>query len=155
MEETWRDIVSYENLYQVSNLGNVKSFRISLNGKTLKAGLRMGYPSVMLYNGSSKKTVDVHKLVQLAFNLGEGIIDHINGDRTDNRLENLRVVTSRENNQNLSRHRKGMLVGASKRGNSDTWRSYIKVNGKTRHLGQFKTEKEASDRYWEEVEKIS
>ena len=72
-------------------------------------------------------------------------IDHKNGKRNDNRFENLRIVSHRENCQNLASHRNGQLVGASKKGNSFT--SQIVIDNKVRHLGSFKTEKEASDFY--------
>jgi hypothetical protein len=75
-------------------------------------------------------------------------IDHINGNRDDNRIENLREVTVRENMQNMKTHREGKLVGAHKRKNNK-WESHIKINGKIIYLGTFDSDKEASDKYWE------
>lgn len=65
-------------------------------------------------------------------------IDHINGDRDDNRLENLRDVTGQANRQNLrnpvSGNKSGFL-GVSKNGKK--WRAHIKTAGKTTYLGTF------------------
>ena len=102
MEEIWKDIKGYEGLYQVSNMGRVKSLeRTVWNGKgyyktperILKAGANGdGYLSVNLCKDGRKKPYYVHRLVVQAFientqNLPE--INHKNEDKTDNRVENL------------------------------------------------------------------
>jgi hypothetical protein len=76
-----------------------------------------------------------------------GVIDHINGDKLDNRLANLRVVTKRQNGQNMQRHRTGRLVGASYHKPSKRWQSRIKVQGTERSLGYYDTEQEAHQAY--------
>lgn len=76
------------------------------------------------------------------------LIDHINGNRGDNRICNLREVTLRENNQNKKVHRSGRLVGTYKRPNGK-WSAKIKINLKTLHLGTYETEQEAADKYQE------
>lgn len=72
-------------------------------------------------------------------------IDHINGNPTDNRIENLRDVSRWENLSNMSIHRKGKLVGTKfdKRRIKNPWRSQIGLNGEQKHLGCFSTELEA------------
>jgi hypothetical protein len=67
-------------------------------------------------------------------------VDHINGNRSDNRIENLRVATNQENSKNSKRH-KGNTSGVtgvywSKRANK--WQAYICVDGKQTYLGVFK-----------------
>lgn len=75
----------------------------------------------------------------------KGQIDHINHNRTDNRITNLRVVTNAKNMQNLginSRNTSG-VTGVHKDKRYGVWYAKITVNGKTIHLGTFKTKKEA------------
>ena len=109
-KEIWKDIPNYEG-YQVSNLGRVKSlerFRKGKNGslasvkeKILKTSmLNSGYYQVGLYKNSILKFYYVHRLVWEVFNgsISEGYeINHLNEKKFDNRLENLNLMTHREN----------------------------------------------------------
>ena len=113
MEEIWKDIPGYEGKYQVSNMGNVKSLQRTINSsnqhetftfqtqeRILRSGKqdRMGHIAVVLHN--PRKTYPVHQLVMLAF-VGEPppkkVVCHNNGIPYDNRLENLRYDTQKEN----------------------------------------------------------
>lgn len=71
-------------------------------------------------------------------------IDHINGVRSDNRWANLRAATKSQNMQNVrkQRDRKSQYLGVS-RHSCDRWVAYITVDGKRKHLGLFRAEKEA------------
>lgn len=110
--EIWKDIKGYEGLYQVSNLGRIKSLerKSKTKGnveyikkeKVLKERFSHGYVSVILYKNGTKKNFRVHRLVAKAFlvnpkNLPQ--INHINFNRSDNRIENLEWVTAKENIQ--------------------------------------------------------
>ncbi len=75
------------------------------------------------------------------------VVDHINGNTLDNRIENLRSVTQRVNNQNKKNHRNGKLVGASWSARDKSWSSLVKVNGKAKRIGSFRTEIEAHQAY--------
>lgn len=83
-------------------------------------------------------------------------IDHIDGDPTNNKIENLRDVTNRENMNNLKRHREGALVGASldKSCIQERWRAMIKIKGKDIFLGLFKSKEEAHGAYMKAYEKL-
>jgi hypothetical protein len=78
------------------------------------------------------------------------VIDHINGNRSDNRIENLRVVTGMQNANNqqtrLAGARKAML-GASFHKPSGKWISRVKINGKDKYLGLFDTPEQANQAY--------
>ena len=119
MGEIWKDVVGYEGLYQVSNLGRIKSFR----GKRSKDGIMSlgenhGYKVILVPNGKSRKMLLVHRLVAQAFipnPENKPDIDHINGDRQDNRVENLRWCTPLENMNNpITRQRISEAVQGEK-----------------------------------------
>lgn len=107
--EKYLDVVGYEGLYLVSNLGNVKSVKRTIvrsDGRRrtipekIKEGTHSkGYKRISLVNqaGQSKMKY-VHRLVMEAFTGPSRLyVDHINGLKDDNKLENLRYVTNSEN----------------------------------------------------------
>lgn len=100
-EELWKDIPEYEGYYQVSNLGNVKSL-LDNKGRQreliLKLDTAAGYRQVALYKNGIMKRFKVHRLVVFAFyGMSSLQVNHINGNKTDNRLCNLEYVTQSEN----------------------------------------------------------
>ena len=101
-KEVWKDIIGYEGLYQVSNLGRVKSLNYKRTGQSriLKPSTNNGYKQVILHKDGHQYTYTVHSLVMKAFvgERPEGMdIDHKDSVRFNNRLENLRYVSSKEN----------------------------------------------------------
>ena len=109
-KEIWKDIKGFEGLYQVSNIGRVKSlerFRkgendclVLLKERILKQQISRGYYRVQLCKNSIQKWYQVHRLVYEAFNgsITEGLqVNHINEIKTDNRLSNLNLMTCKEN----------------------------------------------------------
>lgn len=112
MSEVWKPVYDerYRKNYEVSNMGNVRSLK--KNGKhiILKPYLEnRGYLRVTLYprvktenKNEGRKHFRIHRLVLITFGgkeNGDLEVNHINGDKTDNRLENLEWVTSSENQQ--------------------------------------------------------
>ena len=104
--EIWKDIEGYENLYQVSSEGRIKNLNYFKTGKEkiLKGGkYGSGYLKVKLFKDGKGKNYAIHRLVAQAFIENpdnKPQIDHINTDKTDNRVENLRWVTNKENMNN-------------------------------------------------------
>lgn len=90
-----------------------------------------------------------HYIVWVFFNkkIPSGVIDHINGNPSDNRIDNLRDCTPRQNSQNYKTHRSGKLVGASFNNKRKMWAAQIYINKKNIFLGYYKTEAEAHNVY--------
>lgn len=141
MEEIWKDVVGFEGLYEVSNLGNIRSlphetliqrkkgkpYYIRKQGKVVTPQQRQhGYLAVWLYgnggnNGRSGKQYSVHRIVAEAFISnpnGYEEVNHINENKTDNRSCNLEWCTHRENSIHGTR---GERIGkANKNGKKST-----------------------------------
>ena len=100
IEEIWKDAAGYEGLYQVSNLGRIKSYWRGQD-RILKQTLdKRGYYGVRLYKNGKGKHLNVHRLVAETFlgKIPKGlVVNHINEIKTDNRLENLEICTIKEN----------------------------------------------------------
>lgn len=113
MEEVWKDIHGYENVYQVSSLGNIRSLFFNWHSKsksmcrtkTMKQYIdSSGYCVVNLYNGKGqRKRTLVHRLVAEAFIPNadnKPFVDHIDTNQINNKVDNLRWVTAKENSNN-------------------------------------------------------
>ena len=74
-------------------------------------------------------------------------IDHINGNKLDNRIENLRVVSHRGNGQNRKEHRNGKLQGCYYKKLIKKYVGQINISGKVIHIGRFKTDQKAHRAY--------
>ena len=109
-DEEWKSVTGYEGIYEVSNIGRVRSMSRRLwNGhsyiqtkeRILKPNtLAKGYLQVTLYKGKSRKCFQVHRLVAGSFiqnPLSLPQVNHKNGDKKDNRVENLEWCNNSEN----------------------------------------------------------
>ena len=97
-KEIWRDIKGYEGLYQVSNMGRVKSKNglLHLNTNTY------GYKHITLSKENERKTQTVHTLVAMAFvdnPLNKPQVNHKDGNKENNTADNLEWVTQEDNNR--------------------------------------------------------
>lgn len=111
-KEKWKYIEGFRGIYQVSNLGNVRSIDRVIkckNGakKVVKGQIlssrddNKGYNQVDLYKNGIRTTIKIHRLVAIAFLKNPNnlpVVNHINSLRNDNRVENLEWVTFSENN---------------------------------------------------------
>lgn len=156
--EIWKKIKDYPD-YEVSNLGNVKSLKFNKE-KILKPSKDgKGYLKVALFKNGKSKTKKNHKLVAMAFlnhitNGYEIVVDHINNIPTDNRLENLQLITQRENVSKDIVNSSSKYTGVSWYKRDNKWKSSIRIKGNKKHLGYFKCEIEASKAYQEALKNI-
>lgn len=162
-KEIWKDVSGYEGIYQVSDLGNVKSLERYVNSKCgsirivreriLKPGVdSRGYLNVVLSKNGKAKTRTVHQLECESFkgfkqNGFVMVINHKNFIRTDNRLKNLEIVTMRENTNQKHLKSSSKYTGVSWHKRAKKWTSQIWNNDKLKHLGYFTDEHEASLAY--------
>jgi len=135
----WKPINDFEN-YEVNELGEVRN---KTTGKILKASTSdSGYYDINLWKDQKGTRYKVHRLIALYFidnpdNLL--YVDHINGNKKDNRIENLRWCTKQQNEWNKK------CKGYWKK--RDKYVTSIRHNGKYIHLGTFLTPEEARQAY--------
>jgi hypothetical protein len=166
-KEIFKDIPNHEGIYQVSDLGNVKSLeRIAIRPKSgnyiVKEKIlkpckdKDGYHTVNL----KQKTMKIHILVAMAFlghvpsGTNKICVDHINNIKNDNRLENLQLLTNRQNISKgfLGKKTSSQYIGVSWCKRRNIWRANIYINGKRKSLGYYKTEIEAHSSYQKALE---
>ena len=169
--EEWKDIDGYEDIYQVSNLGRIKTLSRVIENKfnsyiskekIKKQPLSSDgkYLQVTLFKNKKSKTYPVHKLVAVAFlnhqpNGHFVIIDHINNIQTDNRAENLQIISQR---QNCSKDKKGYsskFVGVYQDKKSKRFYSRIRFKKNRFYLGSFLREEDAYQAYLQKLEELT
>ena len=99
--EIWKPVVGYEGLYEVSNLGRVKSLpRKKCKGNILKPHINKGYEYVHLCKNGKSYYAKVHRVVAEAFLQtipNKNHVNHIDGNKTNNAVSNLEWCTATEN----------------------------------------------------------
>jgi len=149
--EEYRDIISFEGLYQISNLGNIKSLKRKgcLNDRVLKPKPNSkGYMHVTLHKNKKQQVKRVHKLMEQMYfkplsKESELVIDHINNDKSDNSIDNLQRITVRHNNSKDRTGYTSKYIGVSWNKERNKWASQLGVNGINLKLGYFIDEHDA------------
>ena len=164
--EIWKTVKGYEGFYEVSNLGMVRSLDRKIKrsdgqvrnykGKILKSNLDInGYPSVGLTRNGKTKVYRIHLLVAIAFlnhvPCGhELVIDHIDNNRSNNSVNNIQIVSQREN---CTKDKKSnLMLGVSYYNNK--YYSRISVNGTNEYLGRYESELDAHEAYMKRRKEI-
>jgi len=160
--EIWKDIFGFEEFYQISNLGRVKSlerivpFGIKGSVRNVKERILkpstddMGYFHVRLCMDNKYKLYKIHQLVAIHFlnHTPDGfnmVCDHINNNKKDNRVENIQLITHRENISKGKKRKSGNFIGATfDRGK---WVSRIHIDGVYKYLGRYDNPIDAVNAY--------
>ena len=153
--EIWKDIPGYEGLYQITLSGKVRS--LNYWGKKdkiheIKPGLYAGYLKLNLSKEGKRKHFGIHLLLAMTF-MGhvpcgmDLIVDHINNNPLDNRLENLQIITQRENSSKDKKRNLPTGVIRTPNSKKNPYQSLIKIKGKITRLGCFPTQEQASAAY--------
>ena len=169
MIEEWKKINEYEDKYEISNLGRVKSLcRYSENNKLIQEKYlkitkdKYGYAQVTLYKNSIGTATKIHKLIATHFmgHIPDGfkyVINHIDGNKYNSTILNLEIVTQRYNvsdgKQKLKKTSKYTGVSWNKKCNK--WLAQIQINGKKKNLGIYINEEDAYNAYQNKLKEIN
>lgn len=171
-EEIWKDIPGYEAMYQAGSCGSIKSLErdvfigdsvsYRIPTRILKENFNpQGYKILGLSKNSKTKIFQVHQLVAIAF-LGHKlcgykiVVDHINNIKTDNRVENLQLISQRINISKDKKDKSSNHIGIylNKHNKSPKWVAQITINKKIVHLGSFEEEEVAAKVFKNAVKNI-
>lgn len=150
--ETWKTldgVVENGDNYSISTIGNVKNNKgLIMKHHTLKNG----YHRIDLRKSGKPKHYFVHKLVALAFLLNPDNkleADHIDRNKNNNTLENLRWCNKSENLQNQAKRKdcSSQYIGVSWHKRHKKWNASVSIDGKQKHLGYFDNEIDAAKCY--------
>lgn len=156
--EIWKDVIGFEGLYMVSNLGRIKSLPKEINGgnflyfskeKIKKQTInKYGYSRITLTKNNKGKRFLLHRLIAESFIpnfLNKKVVNHIDNNPKNNSLSNLEWVSTRENcchrykKQNCSSN----YVGVTFHKQRNKWGSSIRIGKKSIFLGRYDTQEDA------------
>ena len=101
---------------------------------------------------SRESKIRMHRVI---CNAPKGMqVDHIDGNGLNNCKSNLRIVTSRQNQQNIHTKKSSVFPGVSWCTSTKKWRAQIRINGKQKHIGRFEIEVEAYSGYLNALKEI-
>lgn len=148
-KEIWKDIEGYEGLYKISSFGNV--FSVKTN-RLMLCKVHRGYKNLYLNINKQRKFFKISRLVAQHFipnPENKKLVDHIDRNKSNDHVSNLRWATSSENAGNTSSRKdsSSKYKGVSFRKKIKKWEVSIKLNEKKQHLGFFTCEKEAALAY--------
>jgi hypothetical protein len=144
MEVEMKKIVGYEEHYAVDKKGNIYSLKQGKIRKLKATCNGNGYMRLNLSKDGKRKKYYVHRLVAEAYlpDFSEDLqVDHIDRDRTNNCISNLRMVTQQQNKFNTN------AKGCYFYKNRNKWHARIVLNGKSKHLGYFDNQDDAHRAY--------
>ena len=148
MDEMWKPF--RDTKYSISNTGLVRNDK---TGRILNLHINMrGYKIITLSNNGRCKTFKVHQLVAEVYlnHVPDGhnlVVNHIDHNRLNNTVNNLEIITMRENTNKLHIKSSSKYTGVSLQKKTNRWLSYKMINGKHTYLGSFKSEMEAYLKY--------
>jgi len=150
-KEVWKPIPGYDGNYELSNFNRVKSLYFGKE-RILKQGFYKGYYRVHLSLNNVKQKLGIHQIVAMCHlgHIPKGrfiVVDHKNEIKSDNRIENLQIITSRENVTRSIKNSSSKYSGVGWDTRTNKWKSRIVIDGKRICLGVFDTPEEASQYY--------
>lgn len=174
--EIWKDIPNYKGYYQASNLGLIRSVSRDIHD-TIKNSKRKrvfnsiikrqninlrGYSYTTLSKNGKNSTCEVHKLIAITF-IGHTqcgyieVIDHINNNKLDNRAENLRITTNRDNVSKsfMLKNKYSKYTGVCLDKSRNCLKSAIQIKGTIINLGRSNCELKAAYIYNTAVKNIN
>ena len=165
MKEEWGDIPGYEDQYEVSSTGIVRSKPrlkwggrgwYNSNGRVLKSHIRnSGYSHVILCKDSKTRCYFIHQLIAMAFwgHTPDGtsgmVVDHIDNNPSNNNIENLQVISHRENC-----YKDKDAPGVYWHNKNQKWCAVFTFRYEKKYIGSFDTKAEAKEAYINMVESL-